>query len=357
MNQDGWFRVQPAGCPVQPGIYLVKDSDGKLLWVGMAVNLRRRLTELFGEGKAGQRVNRHAFQKMPHLLSRVAKIDLVVVDEEAQRVHLTNHLIHTYRPYFNLATFLEVTGYAYIHLTGEPFPRFVIAEHRSAESAVETFGPYPTGPIRTRLLKCLNDALGLRTCAPLPDRACSLYAAGRCSAPCEGHISPQAYDHLVDRARDFLRSPFQLIDFLEAHMHTAAQQMQFEKAGALRDDLQALRKAFKRVRAAPTADRDQDVVLTSQDKGVCLHLKHGWFEGFAFFDASPSPLDGLARYYSRHELPQQIIVPEDCEVDQVKGLLGCPVTGPSTPLEQWALVTARVNHHLWVANESEFFEL
>jgi len=344
--------------PEYPGLYLVKDSQEKLIFAGMTVNLRRRIAALFEEVPVPPRdlelMNSRNFKKIPQMVVRAASVEVLLLESEAQRVCLTNRLIERHRPLFNPATFLDVTGYAYIRQTDEPFARLVIGgqmpgwqgKPKRKKGTVDhqgiTYGPFPTGPARTLFLKCLNEALELRTCDPLQGRACALYAAGKCSAPCEGHISPLEYGTRLDQAHAYLENPAAFLDFLEARMQAAAQEMQFERASLLRDELKTLRSAFARMQPAPFAESDQDVIYAEQGIGIILHLRRGWLDDFWFIEAH-----GDVPSFLLPILPGscavEVIVPEDWNAAMLAEKMGRKITSPETPLAREMMECARRN--------------
>lgn len=338
------FAFEPLRFPEALGCYLLKDSGGQALFVGMAKNLRRLLSGFFDgslrpsdEPLPGR--SRY-LDVRPQMLARIAEIEIILVENETDCTNLVNALIERLRPHYNLATFSDPFGTSYILQTGEEFARFLpVAGRRVAKKALPrgvtaaaTFGPYPSA-VRDALLKCVNQAFELRTCAPLPSSACLSFTLKKCSAPCEQRISAVDYAARVGRAADLLAAPTAaLLEELHSLMQAAAQSLDFERARLLRDLAAELQEAAAgQLAEGPTA-HDQDVIWVGQGKALILHLKMGRLDSLSEC-AAPTGEEDIAAFLSEHyrrDCPPELILPPLSGVAVIGTLLttaaGHPVT-------------------------------
>ncbi|MBN1142439.1 MAG: excinuclease ABC subunit UvrC [Deltaproteobacteria bacterium] len=249
----------PASC----GVYLMKDGQGAVLYVGKAKNLRARLRSY--QGGADSR-----FQ-VRFLLDKVRRIDTIVTDTEKEALLLENTLIKSHRPRFNIRLRDDKT---YVSLRLDPreeFPFFQIVR-RVKKDGARYFGPFHSSSEVRQTLKRIYRLFPLRH-YPMKrcgrrSRPCLYYQLGQCSAPCHGKIGAEDYRRLVDGAIAFLSGKIhEATALLADQMKKAAAEMRFEEAAALRDQIQALRSMTERQKVAGAPGRDLDV--------IGLHLEGG----------------------------------------------------------------------------------
>ena len=247
------------GVPHQPGVYLMKDRLGSIIYVGKALDLKRRLSSYF----TPSRKNR-ANLKTRALMDSIHDFEIHIVRNEQESLLLEGKLIKDYRPRYNVAfrddkRFLH----AKIKLT-DPFPRFTAVRTKKDDGA-RYFGPFPHSTALHETLNWINRRLGLRVCRPVNPgqtdyRHCNADIIRNCSAPCIGRISREDYLTKVEEACLILEGKGRkaIFDELEAEMHAAAEALDFEKAATLRDVLENIRKTlsptrqFSRGRGVPT---------------------------------------------------------------------------------------------------------
>ncbi|MFW5815277.1 MAG: excinuclease ABC subunit UvrC [Wenzhouxiangella sp.] len=225
-----------------PGVYLMKDAQGKVLYVGKARNLRRRVGSYFDRRDKGSRINL--------MVAKTTSMEVSLTRTEAEALLLENEWIKAFRPRFNI-NLRDDKSYPWIRLdTSHEFPR--IAFYRGSRKAPgEYFGPYSSAGAVRESLSEIYRLFGLRQCRDSVfsnrTRPCLQYQIGRCSAPCVGNISTEEYQRDVDAARRLLKGEdAAVIDHLAQRMQAAAQALDFEKAARLRDHIQSL----QRVRSA-----------------------------------------------------------------------------------------------------------
>ena len=235
--------------PTSPGVYIFKDADGKVVYVGKAKNIRSRVANYFTRSGDGR-------PKIAELRERVSQIDFIATGSETEALVLEANLIKRHRPRFN-ASLKDDKSYPYIVVTmGDEYPR-VFATRSSHDPRHRYFGPFPSAGSVHATLDVLNKTFPFRKCrGPEPGRRsgvpCLNYHIGRSAAPCIGAVSKEDYDAIIADVIDFLEGRVDgLIRERQTKMQEAAREMDFERAAKLRD--QACRAI---ARARPPAGDD-----------------------------------------------------------------------------------------------------
>jgi excinuclease ABC subunit C len=241
--------------PATPGVYLMKDAAGQILYVGKAASLRSRVRSYFqaSDGLA---------PRIQALVSEIADLEVIRTATEAEAFLLEDVLIKRHQPRFNVRL-RDDKRYPYLRITDEPFPRILIVRRRQA-SGGRYFGPFTNVKAMRATLKLAQKLFPFRTCTldlPLktPRRPCLNFDIGRCLGPCAGTVSEEEYTAAVDGAALFLEGRIVgLTSKLRADMEGAASRQEFERAAGLRDRLAALLRTLERqsVVLSDLADRD-----------------------------------------------------------------------------------------------------
>ncbi len=221
--------------PLQPGVYLFKDQDGRVIYVGKAKILRNRLRSYFQSPD-------HLLPKVKAMMMRVADFDYVVSSSEVEALILENNLIKAYQPRYNILLRDDKT-YPYIKISADKFPRISMVRE-SKDKVSRYYGPYTDAGNIKQTLKLLNHVFSLRTCKNLKEqtRPCLNYDLGQCLAPCSGQVNEIDYQLAVQGVIDFLEGrSHHLLALKEAEMHAAAANLEFEKAARLRDEIKAIK--------------------------------------------------------------------------------------------------------------------
>lgn len=281
--------------PTVPGCYLMKDRRGRVLYVGKAKNLRRRLATYFQRGRKRRYIRT--------MIGRIRDIEVILLNNETESLILENNLIKLHKPPFNRLLQKLSTGYYYIVLTQEALPRFLpYRKHRvnkrlgaQAEQAIaQRFGPYVSRRFRDTVLDFVNSTFQLRDCNPLPSRVCLLYHLHTCSGVCEGKISPQTYFAAVTLAVAFLLNPAgTVIEQMQQRMVAYAEELEFERAQRVKEQIATLVQALENQIVERTVPYDQDVLYFGETHVLVMTLKQGALHGFQWF--------ALAR---THDYPQ-----------------------------------------------------
>ena len=251
-NLSETLRAKIAALPDTPGVYVMRDRSGRVIYVGKAVSLRKRVRSYF---RAGTRLR--ADPKLRGLVNAIADVETIETRSEAEAIILEGQLIKDFRPRFNVE-FRDDKRFLLLRVNpADPVPRFDPCRLRREDGAIY-FGPYASSAAARAALEFIDRRFGLRRCRPSrpgPDdhRHCHNDILRYCSAPCIGRISEADYRARVEEACAFLRGErMELLKGLRDEMRQAAAALDFERAAALRDTLRRLEAAVRqRVRAVP----------------------------------------------------------------------------------------------------------
>ena len=219
--------------PESPGVYLMKNIEGKIIYVGKSVNLKSRVSQYFYHSDHPP--------KTRAMVRSVADFDIINVDTEVEALILECNLIKEYRPRYNVSL-KDDKMYPYIRITNEKFPRICITR-RPVDDGSRYFGPYTNVGAMKQSLKLLRKIFPLRTCKHLHKRPCLEYHIKRCLAPCNKCVDIDKYGEMVESASLFLDGQtHELESQLSAKMNEAAERLDFENAARYRDLLISVRK-------------------------------------------------------------------------------------------------------------------
>jgi excinuclease ABC subunit C len=255
--------------PELPGVYLMKDEEGSVIYVGKASSLRSRLSQYFHSPEG---------LKTKLLVSRIASIDFVVTRDPKEALILESNLIKSYQPKYNMLL-KDAKHYSYLALTGEKFPRLLLARKSPSGKfrvkAARYFGPFVEGSKRAISARYLRKLFKIRICGKLPRKACLQYHIGNCDAPCIGNVGEAEYGRNVEALTAVLEGKSgaqEVISVLQARMKAASDSEDYEKAAVLRDQIDSLRIFFDRQRVERVRRTDEDFAYF-QRIGDTLHVQ------------------------------------------------------------------------------------
>jgi excinuclease ABC subunit C len=275
--------------PSDPGIYQMLNSEGSVLYVGKASNLKKRVNSYFNKQDIGI--------KTRSLVSQIAKIEISVTRSETEALLLESNLIKALRPKYNVLL-RDDKSYPYIHLSDHPeFPRIESYRSKKKPGLGNFFGPYPSGVAVKETITTIQKVFKIRNCRDsyfnARSRPCLQYQIKRCTAPCVGYITPQEYKQSVRNAVQFLQGKSQLIlDELAQRMNNAVQDLNFEEAALLRDQIKHLRLVQEQ-QGVMQLRGDADAIAIEVSPGFaciqCVTIRQGEvLANQSFFPSVPS---------------------------------------------------------------------
>ena len=252
--------------PDRPGVYLMRDDKGKIIYVGKAVVLKNRVRSYF----------RNLAAHTPKVKAMVAKIDdfeTIVTDNELEALILECNLIKEHRPRYNISL-KDDKSYPYLKVTvQEQYPRIYVTR-RILRDGAKYYGPYADAGALHATVKLVRELFPLRNCRKMnPDRPCLQYHIKRCLAPCAGYISYEDYGKMIKAVLMLVEGRTnEVVKDLKQRMKEAAEDYNFEEAARLRDQLHAVDRLNEQQKAV-TSGGDQDAIaLASDDTGTCLQI-------------------------------------------------------------------------------------
>ncbi len=311
--------------PTDAGVYIMKDKDENVIYVGKAKNLKKRVSQYF--------LRKQDHLKVKNMVEKVADFDFFVVNDEIEALALENNLIKKHKPYYNILL-KDGKTYAYIKVNlKEDFPRFEIS--RKLNKTDKYFGPYMAGVSAKDVLSIMDYAFNLRKCKlPLgenkkPLKPCLFKEMHMCLAPCAKMVDKREYAKVVDEAIKFLKGDTEKVEaILKQKMEIASNSENFETALILRDRLKMLEKMKTRVITSLDSLVDYDVfkIVESGDfSSICVMVVRGGklqgvqtFNILNFLDKTEAYTQFLMQYYSQNPLIVDEIIIEDINTDEIE---------------------------------------
>ncbi|WP_296970727.1 excinuclease ABC subunit UvrC [Tepidanaerobacter sp. EBM-38] len=314
-----------ADFPEKPGVYIMKDKRNRIIYVGKAISLKNRVRSYFQSPK-------NLPIKVASMISKVENIEYIVTDSEVEALILECNLIKFNRPKYNILL-RDDKQYPYIRITlNQPFPRLEVVR-RVKQDKARYFGPYADVGAMREAIDVINKIFPIRSCGkdlsqiPLKERPCLNYHIKRCLAPCQGFIEAEEYDEIIKNIIMFLEGKQEtLVKQLKEKMQEAADNLNFEKAAALRDQIAALEKVLEEQKIVSTDMIDQDIIAMARGIDmVCIQVffvREGKVVGREPFILSNT--NGAERkeiltafvkqfYNNANFVPDEIIIDEDID--------------------------------------------
>ena len=309
--------------PASPGCYVYRDAKGDVLYVGKAKSLKNRVRNYF------QSSTRHG-ARIARMVRRIQDIETFVVDSELEALVLECNLIKQHRPPFNVRM-RDDKSYPYITITNERFPRLLFTRKVRKDGA-RYFGPYPSAWAVRDTLQLLHKVFPLIPCGKSwsgrdEQRPCLYYHLGQCFAPCAGLSDAKAYKDVLKQVEQFLDGKGEvLVDSMRVEMQEAADELDFERAAKIRDQLQSIDAVMQRQKVLNTDGGDQDVIAVVKDERgsaiQMLYVRNGKLIGQRQFfldgasEAPPAEAVGefVKQYYAdAPEVPREVLLPVEIE--------------------------------------------
>lgn len=320
-----YLREKTSKLTSSPGVYIMKNKESAIIYIGKAKNLKNRVTSYFRE-------NPDHTAKVAAMVSNVFDYDYIVVDSEYEALLLECSLIKQHKPKYNILL-KDDKGYHYIRISDEEYPRITNVKHTKDSGTY--LGPYTSGSITKEAVNEANRVFMLPTCRRrFPqdfgrERPCLNYHIKLCMGVCRGKIDKETYRSAVSEAVDFIKSgSAQSVERMEQEMNEAAEALDFEKAAMLRDRIAAVKKAAEKQKIINSGVDSADVIGIAEAHdgifvSVLMYRENRLYDKAVFeFD---KPEDGedilslfLAQYYhGRTDIPKTVTVdhiPEDSEI-------------------------------------------
>ena len=270
-NEKETIQEKLAQLPRRPGVYLMKDERGKIIYVGKAVDLKQRVRSYFQSAQ-------NLAPKVRALVEKIADLDYTVTDTEVEALILESNLIKEYKPRYNI-NLKDDKHYPYLRVTiQEPFPRIHVAR-RVEKDGARYFGPFTNAGAVRETISLIRRLFPLRHCRGPVDpakaaRPCLNRHIKRCLAPCGGEVGEAEYRHIVDEVLLFLEGKQdKLLRELSARMAEAAENLEFEKAARLRDQCRAVEAIREKQKIALTEGGDRDIIALAAGEDLgCAQL-------------------------------------------------------------------------------------
>ncbi len=260
--------------PKNPGVYIMHNDTGAVLYVGKATNLHNRVRQYFRSG--------HGHNNSPKIIkmvSQIAYFEYIITKSEMEALVLECNLIKEYRPKYN-TLMTDDKGYPYIKVTVyEDFPRIMMSHQMKRDKSLY-FGPFTDRKAVKDIILLVRKLFMLRTCSiPLPKnigitRPCLYYQIGQCSAPCDNSISKEEYHKNVEGAISFLSGNYSgVVKDLKEQMNRASEELEFEKAASLRDLITGIEHIMEKQRVSKTRDEDRDIIaIARRNKDIVVSI-------------------------------------------------------------------------------------
>ncbi|MCY8122099.1 excinuclease ABC subunit UvrC [Bacillus spizizenii] len=343
MNKQ--LKEKLALLPDQPGCYLMKDRQQTVIYVGKAKVLKNRVRSYFtGSHDA----------KTQRLVTEIEDFEYIVTSSNLEALILEMNLIKKHDPKYNVMLKDDKT-YPFIKLTHERHPRLIVTRNVKKDKG-RYFGPYPNVQAARETKKLLDRLYPLRKCSKLPDRVCLYYHLGQCLAPCVKDISEETNRELVESITRFLKGGYNDVKKeLEEKMLEAAENLEFERAKELRDQIAHIESTMEKQKMTMNDLVDRDVFAYAYDKGwMCVQvffIRQGKLierdvSMFPLYqEADEEFLTFIGQFYSKnnHFLPKEILVPDSVDQSMIEQLLKTNVHQPKKGSKKELLMLAHKN--------------
>ena len=313
---------------MSPGCYLMKNTDGKVIYVGKARKLKNRVSSYF--------TGAHNY-KTTKLIDHIWDFDYIVTGSEKEALLLEINLIKDYTPEYNIM-FMDNTYYPYIELTDETHPRLKIVR-KTKNKKNKYFGPYPDATAARNTFKLLNKLYPLRKCNHVPDKPCLYYSLHQCLGPCINEVDKSQYDEIRKELISFIHGNTKSkIDELTEKMMTASENLQFELAKEYRDLIRSIEYVTAKQNVQFGDYKDRDILGYFIDKGYISIQLFFMREGkLLYHDFNLEPVGEdfeedlirfLVTYYQTHPEPDELLIPQDVDLELLTEILSCHVLQP-----------------------------
>lgn len=320
----------------EPGCYLMKDDTGKIIYVGKAKNLKRRVSSYF---------NREHTGKTKALVSNIKDFEYIVTESEVESLLLEINLIKKYSPKYNILL-KDNKSYPYIEITNETYPRLIISRPRNIKKHKgKLFGPYPNAQAARKTAELLNRIYPFRKCHTMDKKVCLYYHIGQCLGYCEKNVDKIKVKKMVDEVTSFLKGNYDEVrKKIKDLMYESSNNLNFERAIEYKEMLEYIDKVLEKQKISLNDNVTRDVINYYVKNGYVsfqvLHLRDGRInmrDGEVFpliDDASDFVSYYVTSFYDKHEVPKEILVGKDFDSELLSKVLNTKVLIPQKGIKK-----------------------
>ncbi len=320
----------------EPGCYLMKNNDGKIIYVGKAKNLKRRVSSYF---------NREHTGKTKALVENICDFEYIVTTTEVESLLLEINLIKKYSPKYNIML-KDNKSYPYIELTNDKYPRLIISRPRKIKNHKgKLFGPYPNAYAARKTVELLNRIYPFRKCQNMGKKVCLYYHIGECLGYCENKVSESEVKNMVNEVTSFLKGNYDDVRRkIKNLMNDASDKLNFERAIEYKEMLEYIDKVLEKQKISLNDNVNRDVInYYVKDEYVSfqvLHLRDGRInmrdgEVFPLVDDIEDTISYfVTSFYDKNEIPKEILVSDSFDTKLLSEALNTKVIVPSRGLKK-----------------------
>ena len=329
----------------EPGCYLMKDVTGKIIYVGKAKNLKRRVSSYF---------NREHTGKTKALVQNIDDFEYIVTSTEVESLLLEINLIKKYSPKYNIML-KDNKSYPYIEITNEKYPRLIISRPRKIKNHKgKLFGPYPNANAARKTVELLNRIYPFRKCHTMGKKTCLYYHIGQCLGYCENKVSKDQLDQMINEVSSFLKGNYDyLTKKIKQLMLDASEKLNYEKAIEYKEMLEYIYKVLEKQKITLNDGVNRDVinyyVKNDYISFQVLHIRDGRInmrdqEIFPLVDEIENATSSFViSFYDKNELPKEILVGEDFNINLLSNALNVKFIIPQKGLKKKLILMAKEN--------------
>lgn len=319
-----------------PGCYLMKNDEDKVIYVGKAKNLKRRVSSYFNRDHTG---------KTKALVENIKNFEYIVTESEVESLLLEINLIKKYTPKYNILL-KDNKSYPYIELTNDKYPRLIISRPRKLKNHKgKLFGPYPNAYAARKTVELLNRVYPFRKCVNMPKKVCLYYHIGQCLGYCENKVDNDEINLMINEVTSFLKGNYNNVTIkIKSLMKEASDNLNFEKAMEYKEMLEYIDKVLEKQKISLNDNINRDVinyyVKNEYISFQVLHLRDGRInmrdgEVFSLVDDIENTLSTfITSFYDKNEVPKEVLVSSDFNSQLLSKVLNTKVLVPEKGIKK-----------------------
>ena len=329
----------------EPGCYLMLDKNNKVIYVGKAKNLKRRVSSYF---------NREHTGKTKALVSNIVNFEYIVTESEVESLLLEINLIKKYSPKYNIML-KDNKSYPYIEITNDKYPRLIISRPRKLKNHKgRLFGPYPNSNAARKTVELLNRIYPFRKCHTMEKKVCLYYQIGQCLGYCENKVSKERINEMISEVTSFLKGNYLIVrKKIENLMKEASDKLNFEAAIEYKEMLEYIDKVLEKQKISLNDNINRDVinyyVKNDYISFQVLHLIDGRInmrekEVFALVDDVKETLSSFViSFYDKNSVPKEVLVGGDFDTTLLSNALNTKFIIPEKGIKKKLVLMAEEN--------------